>query len=73
MIITEQVTIFGQDYIHTCSDENRYIVRNGQNFDYALDYEAKEYTEGDCIPPEPDFDELFDKAEAYDILMGVSE
>lgn len=54
MIITEKTTIDGRIFIHTMSDENRYIVRDGVVYVDAYDPEEyhRDYTEGDLIPDE---------------------
>jgi hypothetical protein len=51
-------------------------VRDGVSYSEACDPAefGRTYTEGDLIPDEErDMEELADKAEAYDILMGESE
>ena len=72
MIVTENVIIDGRQFTHNYSDENRYVVRDG--ISYAEAYDPAEfgrtYTEGDVMPTD---ETLEDKAEAYDILMGVEE
>lgn len=55
------------------SDAGRYVVRDGVEYSEACDPAefGRTYTEGDLMPPEErNMDELADKAEAYDILMG---
>lgn len=73
MIIPEIVTINGREYTRKYSDENRYLVRDGQQYTEAVDpiNITREYTEGDVIP---DFDnptepstETEEKAKAYDM------
>ena len=74
MIVVETITIDGNEFMHTYSDANRYVVRDGISYDEAIDplNSGRVYTEGDMKEPdEPD--ETADKAEAYDILMGVEE
>ena len=72
-IKTEHFTVNGRDFVRTWSDANRYVVRDGVAYSEANDPAefGRVYTEGDLIP-ETETD-LADKAEAYDILMGVSE
>ena len=84
-IITERYTIDGRDYIRTFSDagryvvggspegEYRYVVRDGVEYSEACDPAelGRTYTEGELMPVEPE--DIEAKAEAYDILMGVSE
>lgn len=74
-IVVERLEINGIDYTYTKSDAGRYICRDGYQFEDAYDKVSfgRTYTEGDVIPNEPDYDELADKAEAYDILMGVQK
>ena len=72
-IKTEHFDVNGRDFIRTYSDASRYVVRDGIEYSEACDPAefGRVYTEGDLIP-ETEAD-LADKAEAYDILMGVSE
>lgn len=60
-----------REYVQTKSDEGRYVVRDGIAYDEAYDPAEfnRQYTEGDLIPD----DDLADKAEAYDILIGGAE
>ena len=76
MIITEKVTIRNRDFIRTCSDEGRYVVRDGVSYSEAIDPldSGRVYTEGDIMPnDEPDMTEVEAKAKAYDILVGEAE
>lgn len=75
MIIQEHFDVNGRDFVRTVSDEGRYVVRDGVSYSEACDPAelGRTYTEGDLMPPEEREDELAAKAEAYDILMGVSE
>lgn len=63
----------GRDFIHTYSDSGRYVVRDGVEYGEACDPAefGRTYIEGELMPPDESV--LADKAEAYDILMGVSE
>lgn len=73
MIVTEPYELNGRQFVRTYSNANRYVVRDGVAYSEANDPAefGRVYTEGDLIPKtEAD---LADKAEAYDILMGVSE
>ena len=66
----------GRDFIRTVSDSGRYVVRDGVPYSEACDPAefGRTYTEGDLMPDEErDMEELADKAEAYDILMGAQE
>lgn len=71
MIATEIITINGRQLVRTYSTENRYVVRDGIAYDEAIDPidSGREYTEGDIKP----IDEIELKAQAYDIITGVSE
>ena len=73
MIVTEPYELNGRQFVRTYSDANRYVVRDGVAYSEANDPAefGRVYTEGNLIP-ETETD-LADKAEAYDILMGVSE
>lgn len=75
MVIQEHVEINGRDFIHTYSDAGRYVMGGEPYGEYEDAYDPSEfgrtYTEGDVMPP--DETALADKAEAYDILMGVVE
>lgn len=76
MIIQEHFDVNGRDFVRTYSDSGRYVVRDGVSYSEACDPAefGRTYTEGDLIPDEErDMEELADKAEAYDILTGVSE
>lgn len=76
MIVQEHFEVNGRDFIRTISDAGRYVVREGVSYAEACDPAelTRVYTEGDEIPPEErDISIIDDKAEAYDILMGVSE
>ena len=73
MIVQEHFNVNGRDFIRTTSDAGRYVVRDGVEYGEACDPAefGRVYTEGELMPP--DESALADKAEAYDILMGVSE
>ena len=73
MIVQTHFDVDGRDFIRTVSDAGRYVVRDGVSYSEACDPAeyGRQYTEGDVMPA--DESELADKAEAYDILMGVSE
>lgn len=75
MIVQEHFDVEGRDFIRTYSDANRYVVRDGVSYSEACDPAefGRTYTEGELIPAEERTDEIEAKAEAYDILMGVSE
>ena len=73
MIVQEHFDVNGRDFIRTYSDAGREVVRDGVGYSEACDPAelGRTYVEGDPIPP--DEAGLADKAEAYDILLGVSE
>lgn len=73
MIVTERFAVNDRQFIRTYSDAGRYVVRDGVEYAEACDPAeyGRTYTEGDVMPA--DLDTLTAKAEAFDILMGVSE
>ena len=76
MIRQEHFTVGDRDFIRSTSDAGRYVVRDGVSYSEACDPAEfrRVYTEGDLMPPEEqDMDALTAKAEAFDILTGVSE
>ena len=70
MIVQENLTINGRAFVRTYSDTGKYVVREGISYEEAIDPAGlnRVYTEGAEMPVLPE-----DKAEAYDILMGVSQ
>ena len=68
MIKTQTITIGGQEYTRTYSDDNKCVVRDGISYSEAIDpaYLNRTYTEGDIMP-----DEEISEEEAGRILMGV--
>ena len=76
MIVQEHFLVGERDFIRTYSDAGRYIVGGEPYGEYEEACDPAElgrtYTEGEIIPVDPDA-EMADKAEAYDILMGVEE
>jgi hypothetical protein len=75
MIVQEHFDVNGRDFIRTTSDSGRFVVRDGVEYSEACDPAelGRVYTEGELMPEEEREDELAAKAEAYDILVGVSE
>lgn len=76
MIVQEHFDVNGRDFIRTTSDAGRYVVRDGVEYSEACDPAefGRTYTEGGTISAEErNQTEIEAKAEAYDILMGVSE
>ena len=70
MITTElYITEDGRELVRTYSTENRYVVRNGINYEEAIDPPEFErvYTEGELIPQD---DLLNDYATVGRIMMG---
>ncbi len=67
MIKQENVTINGKQFIRTYSDEGRYVVRDGVEYEEAYDPAelGREYTEGDEIPVTDE--------EVLNILIGGAE
>lgn len=75
-IRTETFFINDREFTRTWSDAGRFVVRDGVSYAEANDPTefGRTYTEGGFLPPEEVIDTtLADKAEAYDILMGVEE
>ena len=75
MIVQERFEIDGREFVRTYSDAGRYVVGGEPYGEYSEACDPVEfgrtYTEGDLMPSD---DTVYqDKAEAYDILMGVSE
>ena len=76
MIATETFEINGQQFIRTYSTIGMKVHGGSPEADYDEACDPAEfgrtYTETDS-PIETDEEEIADKAEAYDILMGVTE
>lgn len=76
MIVQEHYLIGERDFVRTYSDRGMKIHGGFPEGDYDEACDPAEfgrtYTETN-IPVEPDETTLADKAEAYDILMGVVE
>lgn len=75
-IIVETFYINDREFTRTYSNANRYVVRDGVSYSEACDPAefGRTYIEGDIIPSdESGTSDISDKAEAYDILTGVSE
>ena len=74
MIVVEHITINNTDFTRTYSDAGRFVVRGDEVYTEAYDIASlgREYTEGDLIPPEdlPENQDLQDRAEGYDIMIG---
>lgn len=74
-IVTETFYIGEREFTRAYSDSGKYVVRDGVSYSEACDPSefGRTYTEGDAMSSEELASTLADKAEAYDILMGVSE
>lgn len=76
MIVQEQFEINGRQFIRTYSDSGRYVVGGEPYGEYSESCDpadaGRAFVEGREIPTDPEAS-MSDKAEAYDILMGVSE
>lgn len=74
MVVKETFYIGEREFTRTTSDAGRYVVRDGVSYSEACDPAefGRTYTEGELIPDEERSD-IADKAEAYDILMGVTQ
>lgn len=74
MLVTERITINGQEYLHNYSDAGYMVERDGVMYSDAIDpiNSGRVYTETDTpIEPAEDIDAEY--AEAGRILMGVNE
>ena len=76
MIKTETVTMNNRTLVRTYSDANRMIKQDGTGAVYAEAYDpvgsGRTYTETE-ESIETDMTETEEKAQAYDIIMGVNE
>lgn len=76
MIKIETITINGRTLVRTYSDANRMIRQDGTRAVYAEAYDpvgsGRTYTETE-ESIETDMTETEEKAQAYDIIMGVNE
>lgn len=76
MIKIETITINGRTLVRTYSDANRMIRQDGTGAVYAEAYDpvgsGRTYTETE-ESIETDMTETEEKAQAYDIIMGVNE
>lgn len=68
LIRTEQLTIGGKDFTRTYSDAGRYVVRDGINYDEAIDPAelGRTYVEGAPIATD-------EAEELLNILTGEAE
>lgn len=60
MIITEHFDVNGRAFVRTCSNANRYVVRDGVEYSEACDPAefGRTYTEGDYIEDESTAEEI---------------
>ena len=76
MIKNEIVTMNNRTFVRTYSDANRMIKQDGTGAVYAEAYDpvgsGRTYTETE-ESIETDMTETEEKAQAYDIIMGVNE
>lgn len=74
-IVQETFEINGRQFVKTYSDEGRYVVGGMPEGEYSEACDPAEfgrvYVEGELMPVEQE--DIQAKAEAYDILMGVTE
>ena len=73
-IVVENIFIDGTEFTRTYSDAGRFVVRDGEAYEEAIDpvNSGRVYTEGDLIPSDEDEEsELQAKAEAFDIIIGA--
>lgn len=75
MIAAENVTINGKSFVRTFSDSGYMVERDGIRYSEAIDPAElnRTYMETDEPIEGEDMTETEQKAQAYDILMGVSE
>lgn len=74
MVKTETITINGKEFNRTYSDRGLMVERDGIQYDEAIDPVEfdRTYIETET-PTETEATETDLKAQAYDILMGVTE
>ena len=75
MLVTERITIRGQEYLHNYSDAGYMVERDGVMYSDAVDpiNSGRVYTETDTPIEHEEPDETAAYAEAGRILMGVNE
>lgn len=75
MIVTENMTINGKEFVRTYSDIGYMVEREGIRYTEAIDPadSGRTYTETNERIPYDEESEVEQKAAAYDILTGVSE
>lgn len=73
MIKTENLTINGKAFIRTFSDSGFMVERDGMRYSEAIDPAELGRTYTETEEPVEGMTETEQKAEAFDILMGVSE
>ena len=75
MIVTENLTINGKAFIRTYSDSGFLVEQDGVRYSEAIDpaHLNRTYTETDEPVEGGELTETEQKAQAYDIIMGVAE
>lgn len=75
MIKTETLTINNKPFIRTYSDSGFMVEREGVRYSEAIDPAEfnRQYVETDELIEGEDMTEIEMKAQAYDIMRGVSE
>lgn len=73
MIITEIIEINGKQFTRNYSNAGRYVVRDGVNYEEAVDPIEfnRQYIEGDVIETEEPTDEQY--AQVGKIMLGKEE
>lgn len=73
MIITEKLNINGRAFVKTYSDQGYMVERDGMQYAEAIDPEETGRTYTETTVPVEELSETEEKAQAYDILMGVQK
>ena len=77
MIIRENITIDGREFVRTTSDEGRYVVRDGVAYSEAVDpveyAEARVYTEGDIMSDDDAAGMVSNEATVEDYQAALTE
>lgn len=73
MIKTENITIKGRTFVRTYSDNGFLVERDGVRYSEAFDPAELNRTYKETDEPVEGMSETEQKAQAYDILMGVAE
>ena len=73
MIVAENMTINGKNFIRTYSNSGYKVERDGVLYDEAIDPAVVNRAYTESAEPVETMSETEEKAAAFDILMGVSE